>query len=141
MKILESKIKAIIKTRNSFKNKYIEKNAQDEEFSTINEKDKVFITKVISLIEDNLANESFAIENLAIEMAMSRTVFYKKLKSLTNDNPKDFIKEIRMKKAAELIHEKKYQINEIAYLVGFQNPKHFSTFFKKYYGVSPSNFS
>lgn len=141
MKILESKIKAIIKTRNTFKNKYIEKTALQEEFSTISEKDKVFITKVISLVEDNLANESFSIENLAIEMAMSRTVFYKKLKSLTNDNPKDFIKEIRMKKAAELIREKTYQINEIAYLVGFSNPKHFSTFFKKYYGVSPSNFS
>lgn len=141
MKILESKIKAIIKTRNSFKNKYIEKTAQDEEFSTISEKDKLFITKIISLIEDNLANELFSIESMAIEMAMSRTVFYKKLKSLTNDNPKDFIKEIRMKKAVELLKEKKYQISEIAYLVGFQNPKHFSTFFKKYYGYSPSHFS
>ncbi|NDP21550.1 MAG: response regulator [Paludibacter sp.] len=140
MKILQSKIKAIIKTRNLFKSKYIAKTVNEEEFSTINEKDKVFITKVISLIEDNLVNESFAIENLAVEMAMSRTVFYKKMKSLTNENPKDFIKEIRMKKAVVLIREKKYQINEIAYLVGFSNPKHFSTFFKKYYGVSPSNY-
>ncbi|MDD4993616.1 MAG: response regulator [Paludibacter sp.] len=140
MKILATKIKGIIKTRNAFKNVYLDKTAQHDDFSTINQLDKVFIERVIELIEDNLSKEDFAINNLATDMAMSRSVFYKKLKSLTNENPKDFIKEIRMRKAGVLLRENKYQISEIAYLVGFSNPKHFSTFFKKFYGVSPSNY-
>ena len=110
------------------------------EFSNINLLDKVFVEKVIQTIEENLANEDFSIDQLATDMAISRSGLYKKLKSLINDNPKDLIREIRMKKAAKLLLEQKYQINEIAYLVGFSNPKHFSTFFKKFYGVTPSNY-
>ena len=140
MNILESKIKVIIKNRIQFKNKSIDKTAQSFEFNYINLLDKSFIEQVIQTIEDNLSNEEFSIDQLATDLAMSRSVFYKKLKSLTNDNPKDFIKEIRMKKAAKLLLEQRYQINEVAYLIGFSNPKHFSTFFKKYYGMSPSSY-
>lgn len=97
--------------------------------------------KVMSYIEEKMANEDFSIDNLAIEMAMSRSVFYKKIKSLVGQNPQDFIKDIKMKKAANLLREKKYSISEIAYLTGFPNAKYFSTAFKKYYGVSPSLFN
>lgn len=140
MSILESKIKVIIKNRILFKEKSIDKTADDNEFTNINTLDKLFMERVIQTIEDNLSNEEFSIDQLATDMAISRSGLYKKLKSLINDNPKDLIREIRMKKAAKLLLEKRYQINEVAYLVGFTNPKHFSTFFKKYYGVTPSNY-
>lgn len=138
--ILETKIKAILKNRILFKKKYIAKTASKEDFASINELDKIFMERVIKFIEDNLTNDDFTIDNLAFEMAMSRSVFYKKLKSLTDENPKDLIKEIKMRKASELLRENKYPINEIAFLTGFPNSKYFSTAFKKFYGVSPSRF-
>lgn len=138
--ILETKIKSILKNRILFKKKYIAKTASKEDFASINELDKVFMERVIKFIEDNLTNEKFTIDNLALEMAMSRSVFYKKLKSLTDENPKDLVKEIKMRKASEFLRENKYPINEIAFLTGFPNSKYFSTAFKKFYGVSPSRF-
>ncbi|MFV0544683.1 MAG: helix-turn-helix domain-containing protein, partial [Bacteroides sp.] len=79
-------------------------------------------------------------DTLALEMAMSRSVFYKKIKSLTGQNPQEFIRDLKMKKAARLICEQKYSIGEIAYLTGYPNAKYFSTAFKKYYGCTPSSY-
>lgn len=87
-----------------------------------------------------MMNENFSIDTLAMEMAMSRSVFFKKIKSLTGQNPQEFIRDIKMKKAATLLNEKKYSIGEIAYLTGYPNAKYFSTAFKKYYGTTPSTF-
>ena len=140
MAILEMKIKSIVNNRILFKKKFIDKSAIEDEFGTINPLDKQFLERVIIYVEENLINDDFSIDTIAIEMAMSRSVFYKKLKALTADNPKDFIKEIKMKKAAVLLKEKKYQISEIAYLTGFRNSDYFSTAFKSYYNTSPSKF-
>lgn len=138
--ILESKINTIIKNRKLFRKKFIDKSAFSSDEQGMNELNKKFMIKVMSYIEEKMANEDFSIDNLAIDMAMSRSVFYKKIKSLVGQNPQDFIKDIKMKKAASLLREKKYTIGEVAYLVGFPNAKYFSTAFKKYYGVSPSLF-
>ena len=73
-------------------------------------------------------------------MAMSRSVFFKKIKAITQQNPHEMIRDIKMKKAAELLKENKYNIAEISYMVGFANPKYFSTAFKNFFGVSPSRF-
>ena len=141
LNILESKINTIIKNRKLFRKKYIDKTAFSSDEPGMNELDKKFMKKVMTYIEERMANEDFSIDNLAIEMAMSRSVFYKKIKSLVGQNPQDFIKDIKMKKAANLLREKKYSISEIAYLIGFPNAKYFSTAFKKYFGVSPSQFN
>lgn len=138
--ILESKIDAILKNRSLFKRKYIDKTALTDDSTIVSELDKKFMTQLVELVEDNMTDEEFSIDTLAMEMAMSRSVFYKKMKALTDQNPKDFVRDIRMKKAAHLLREKKYSIGEIAYLTGFPNSKYFSTAFKKYYGTSPSIF-
>ena len=96
--------------------------------------------KVVDYIEEKMMNEDFSIDNLAMEMAMSRSVFFKKIKSRTGQNPLEFIRDIKMKKAALLITEKKYNIGEVAYLTGYPNAKYFSTAFKKYYGKSPTDY-
>lgn len=86
-------------------------------------------------------NEDFSIDSLAMEMAMSRSVFFKKIKSLTGQNPQEFIRDLKMKRAGALLRDTKYSIGEVAYLTGYPNAKYFSTAFKKYYGTSPSAFS
>ena len=75
-----------------------------------------------------------------MSMAMSRSVLFKKIKSLTGLNPYEFIRELKMKKAVALLLERKYSIGEVSYLTGYPNAKYFSTAFKKYYGKSPSDY-
>ena len=138
--ILETKINAINKNRLLYKKKYIDRSAFEDSSQIATNLDRDFMRQVLDKIEDNIANDNFNIDSLALEMAMSRTVFYNKIRSLTGQSPIDIIIDVRMKKAANLLREKKYTIAEIAYLTGSSNPKYFSTAFKKYYGVSPSSF-
>lgn len=96
--------------------------------------------KVVGYIEDKMMQEDFSIDTLSLEMAMSRSVFFKKIKSLTGQSPQELIRDIKMKKATTLLSESKYNIGEIAYLTGYPNAKYFSTTFKKYYGKTPSEY-
>lgn len=138
--VLKSKIKTILQNRVLYKKKYIDRSAFSETSDNINDLDRKFMKKVVDYIEEKLSCEDFSIDNLANEMAMSRSVFFKKIKSLTGQSPQDFIRDFKMKKAITLLTEKKYSIGEIAYLTGYPNAKYFSTAFKKYYGKSPSNY-
>ena len=140
LSVLESKINAILNNRTLYRKKYIDRSAFTDESAIANELDKKFMNRVVDYIEEKMINEDFSIDALAVEMAMSRSVFYKKIKSLTTQNPQEFIRDIRMKKAGSLLREKKYSIGEIAYLTGFPNAKYFSTAFKKYYGTTPTLF-
>ena len=141
LSVLESKISSILKNRARYRKKYIDRSAFSDESSIASDLDKKFMGNLVDYIEENMVNDDFSIDTLAIEMAMSRSVFYKKIKSLTGQNPKDFIRDIKMKKAANLLREEKYSIGEIAYLTGYPNAKYFSTAFKKYFGTSPSVFT
>lgn len=138
--LLTTKIEAIIKNRNRYRKKYIDKTALKDKEKTANQLDKKFMEKVVSFIEENITNEQFNIDYVASEMAMSRTVFYKKIKSLTGLKPQELIKDVKMKKALQLLRQEKYSIVEIAEMSGYPNSKYFSTTFKKYYGYSPTDF-
>ena len=98
-----------------------------------------FVDKATSLIVKSLSDSDFNIDQLCHDMAMSRTMFYLKLKTYTGKSPQDFIKVIRMERAAALLRSGK-SVSEAADLTGFDNPKYFSTVFKKYFGVSPSKY-
>lgn len=141
--ILNKKIASIIKARKTLNSKIIDNDVDEESTagSLISEIDREFMHKVVTVIDDNLANEEFSVNDLAAEMAMSRSVFFKKIKAITQQNPQELIKAIKMKKAAELILENKYSIAEISYMTGFPNPKYFSTAFKKFHGVSLSKYA
>lgn len=138
--ILEGKINTIFSNRALYRKKYIEKSVTVNESNLLSDLNKNFMGKIVKHIEDNITNEEFNIDDLSYEMAMSRSVFFKKVKSLTGQNPKDFIRDIKMNKAADFLRDQKYSISEIAYLIGFPNAKYFSTAFKKYYGISPTTF-
>ena len=100
---------------------------------------KDFVDKATNFILVHISDSEFNIDQLCREMAMSRTVFYLKLKTYTGKSPQDFIKVIRLEKASTLLRSGK-SVSEVAGLIGFDNPKYFSTVFKKYFGVSPSKY-
>ena len=98
-----------------------------------------FVDKATSLIVGHLSDSEFGIDSLCREMAMSRTLFYVKLKSYTGKSPQDFIRIIRLERASSMLRQGR-NVTDVAALTGFDNPKYFSTVFKKYFGVSPSKY-
>ena len=98
-----------------------------------------FVDKATSLILEHLSESDFTIDSLCREMAMSRTLFYVKLKSYTGKSPQDFMRIIRLERAASMLRNGR-NVTDAATLTGFDNPKYFSTVFKKYFGVSPSKY-
>jgi AraC-like DNA-binding protein/ligand-binding sensor domain-containing protein len=111
--------------------------ADDEEAET--EVDSDFVDKATQLISEHLSDSDYSIDSLCREMAMSRTLFYVKLKSFTGKSPQDFIRIIRLERAAQMLRSGR-SVADTATLAGFENPKYFSTVFKKYFGVSPSKY-
>ena len=98
-----------------------------------------FVDKATSLIVGHLSDSEFGIDSLFREMSMSRTLFYVKLKSYTGKSPQDFIRIIRLERASSMLRQGR-NVTDVAALTGFDNPKYFSTVFKKYFGVSPSKY-
>lgn len=103
--------------------------------------DQVFLDNVIDAIHKDLVNVNFNVDHLAGLLNMSRSSLHRKIKGLSGLTPNDFIKLERLKKAAHLIREKKYQISEVCYIVGFSSPSYFSKCFHKQFGVLPKDFS
>ncbi len=101
--------------------------------------DKAFVDKAVDIIIANMSNTEFDIEHLCREMAMSRTLFFGRLKSLTGKAPQEFIRILKLERAAELLKQN-MPVAEVAVVTGFANSKYFSTIFKKHFGVSPSKF-
>jgi len=106
----------------------------------MNKADEEFMDRIISVIVENITDYNFNVERLAEILAMSRSGLLRKIKVLTNLSPVDFIRLIRLKKAAELILEGKYRIGEICYQVGINSPSYFSKLFLKQFGMTPKEF-
>lgn len=97
--------------------------------------------KVMKIINNNLDNPDLNVGMIAAEVGLSRVHLYRKLKELTNQSPRDFIRNIRLRQAELLLKsEKNYSISEISQLVGFNNTTYFSNAFKELYGVSPRKY-
>lgn len=102
--------------------------------------DQKFMQKAITIVETNLERTDFLVEDLCREMAMSRVNFYKKILALTNKTPSEFIRFIRLKRAAELLEKSQMYVGEVAFLVGFNEPKYFRKYFKEEFGVTPNEY-
>ncbi|WP_316831756.1 two-component regulator propeller domain-containing protein [Pedobacter aquatilis] len=102
--------------------------------------DNTFMAKTVACIEKRMADQDFGVRELASELGMSAPVFYKKIRAITELSVNDFIKSVKLKRALTLLENETYAISEIAYLVGFNDPKYFSREFKKQFGYSPKDF-
>lgn len=118
----------------------IQKKQTDTPMEEPKEEGSEFISKVTKLVIDNLSDTDFSIDRLCQEMAMSRTLFYIKLKTFTGKSPQDFIRVIRLERAAALLRSGR-TVADVAAMTGFDNAKYFSTVFKKYFKVSPSKYT
>lgn len=109
--------------------------------TTHSETDKNFLQDCFSVINENLRNSSFTVELLAENLGFHKKTLTRKFKSLTGKLPNELIRHARMTKAALLVQEKKYRINEIAKMVGYEDSNRFSSAFKQFHGVVPSSYN
>lgn len=106
----------------------------------ITSQDEIFLKKVIKIVEDRMPDPDFNIDAVAESINMGRSAFYKKFKSLTNLAPVEFVREMRLKRAIQFLDAGETNIAEIAYHIGFNNAKYFSTCFKDQYHLSPTEY-
>lgn len=107
----------------------------------MNKADEEFIRKIIHIIEENITDPDFSVEKLAENVFMSRSNLHRKIKALTELTSIDFIRLIRLKKAAELIQSGKYRVGEVGYLVGINSSSYFIKLFQKQFGMTPKEFA
>ncbi len=100
--------------------------------------DEKLIARVMAIINKEMANPNLSVEMIAAEAGISRVHLYRKIKEFTNQSPRNFIRNVRLKQAALLLAQKHHNITEVAEAVGFANTTHFSTAFKELFGVSPT---
>ena len=117
----------------------IQASDEKEEQAILNPQEQAFVEKATRLVLDNLSDTDFTIDRLCREMAMSRTLFYGKLKTLTGQGPQDFMRLIRLEQAAMFLKQGD-SVLDVSVKAGFVNVKYFSTVFKKHFGVSPSKY-
>ncbi|MGZ0014785.1 two-component regulator propeller domain-containing protein [Yeosuana sp. AK3] len=111
-----------------------------DDLSADTDTENAFINKAILLVEDNIDNLEFGIDNMVDELYMSQSTLYRKIKSLTGLSLTAFIRSVRLKKAAKLILSSDLNLNQVAYEVGFNDYKYFKTSFKKQFNCLPSKY-
>jgi len=127
------------RSRGIGKSKALLKGKEDTD-SAVNMKEIAFIESINTFIEEHVGNNDFVIEDLAVEMGMSRTVFFKKMKGLTGLAPIEYVRDILMQHAAYLLENADYTIKEVSYMVGMNDAKYFSRCFKKKFNLTPSEY-
>ena len=140
VELLLSKIKSHIRQKTTFEKTYKRQLAVEPATAEVESVDEKFMRKTLEVVEKNIANTLFSVEMLADEMNVSRVGLYKKVFSLTGYSPSEFIRNIRLKRAARLLEETGLTVAEVAYEVGFNNPKVFSRYFKDIFGELPSGY-
>lgn len=138
--LLEVRVKNILENRRKLRELFSTSPKIRPREITLNSSDEHFLERVIKIVEDNMGNINLDIAFLEAELKMSNMQLYRKLKSLTNLSGNEFIKNVRLKKAVQLLETESFNVSEIAYKVGFNDPSYFSRIFKKQYGKTPSDY-
>lgn len=137
---LSATVDNLISRRNAMQKRYAGTPLNQDNETIQSSRDKNWFEHLTELINTNIQEPEINIERLAAELNMSRSSFQRKLKGLTGLSPVEFIRLIRLKKAAELLSHGKYRVSEVAYMVGFNKPSYFTSLFKKQFGVLPKEF-
>jgi len=139
MEILLLKIQKLIREQDERKALFTKKIEIKPSELAITTLDEDLIHKAIDCVEKNMDND-YGVERFSLDMNMERTVLYRKLQSVVGLSPSEFIRTIRLKRAAQLLASRKYSVTEVAGMVGFATPKYFTKYFTEAFGVLPSQY-
>ena len=138
--ILQTKVENILSVRQSLKQKYAGEMLLQPRNIHLNSPDERFLHKAIEVVEKNISDPDLDIERFASEIGVSRMQLYRKLDALTEMTVKEFVRNIRLKRAAQMLVQKKMNVSEVAYAVGFRDLSHFRKCFRQEFGMSSSEY-
>jgi DNA-binding response OmpR family regulator len=140
MQLLSLTIRNILQQKQKLKDRYFKDRYAEAKDLVHTKKDKEFLGRLIGIIEAHLTNPDMDIDYICMEMGMSRTSLYQKIKSITGQSTGEFIRTIRLKKAVQLMTHEDISLTEVMYSVGIQTQSYFTKAFKKEFGKTPSQF-
>ena len=143
MEELHMNIDNLIHNRQRLKGKFsgAQQQADKVEQPEVKGNDELLMERIMKAVNKNLSNSDFNVDMLTQEVGISRAQLHRKMKEMTGISTSEFIRNIRLEQAARLLKEQKINVTQVAYTVGFSNLAHFSTIFRKHFGVSPSEYA
>jgi len=141
LQVLQARMQNLVEGRRRLKKMFSNPADVSLDEATSNPVDEEFMIRVYEVLEKSYQNPDFSAAQFASDLFMSRSLLYKKIRAITDLNITDFINSFKLKKAVVLIRENKLPIADVAFQTGFNDPKYFSRIFKKFYGMTPSEFS
>ncbi|MEO8853741.1 MAG: substrate-binding domain-containing protein [Ginsengibacter sp.] len=137
---LQKTIESLIKNREKIKEHYSGEIFSEEKFTVSKKSDRKFLIDFTAIVENNLSNDHFGINDICAEMGITRIQLYRKIKALLNTSVNEYIVTTRLQKAKYYMHHENLTISEIAFKSGFSSAAYFATVFKSKFGVTPSAF-
>lgn len=137
---LLTRIENLLANRRRIQEKYARQMTLSPSLLQVTSVDERFLKKCMELVEQFITDPSFGVEPLAREMAVSQTQLYRKLHAITNLSPNEFIRHIRLLRAADLLRKKAGNVSDVAYAVGINNLSYFAKVFREKYGITPAEF-
>ena len=107
---------------------------------TVTDSDELFLRQAMDIVEENMSNTEFSVDQLVKEMGVSRSKLYLKLKALTGQSSSEFVRTVRLKRAVQLLENSNYSVKEVMYMTGFSTASYFSKCFKRQFGIVPSEY-
>jgi signal transduction histidine kinase/DNA-binding response OmpR family regulator/streptogramin lyase len=139
MRLLRLRLSQLITSRQLIFNKYFSLISEVPEGIKTLSLDKEFIEKVLNYIKENISNPDLNVESLATQLKLSRSQFYRKIKVLTNQTANEFLRNVRLQKAKQILEKDNVSISEVCYITGFSSPSYFAKCFKSYFGIKPTD--
>lgn len=140
MDVMLARIRQLIEQRERRRNKFAEDINVDPQEITINSLDKQLIEKAMQCMEKNMDNTEYSVEALSRDIGIDRTYLYRKMQAIVGQTPSEFIRSVRLKRAAQLLESSQLPVQQISYMVGFNTPRYFSSYFKEMFGFTPSQY-
>lgn len=138
--LLMARILQLLNQREILRQKFGKEPQEIRSAMLSNEQDSLFVKRLDSIVYSRLGEQDLSVDKVAGLLHLGRTVFYKKVRGTTGYTPNEYIRVIRLRKAAELLKEGEKNVSEVAYAVGFDNPYYFSKCFKEQFGMPPSQY-
>jgi len=140
-KLLQSRIRNILESRQQLRNRFRKEGILEPGEISVTSADELFLKNAMDVVERNIGNPEFRVSGFVSEMNMSRSVLYRKFEALTGQSVNEFVRNTRLKRAAQLLSLNELTVSEVTYEVGFNDPQYFSKCFSKQYGMTPSEYA
>jgi AraC-like DNA-binding protein len=140
LELLSIRVRSLLEQRNKLQSYFKSGVTLEPETIKLTSVDEKFVIKAKEIIERNIDNPDFNVNQFVKEMGTSNSILYRKLTTMIGMSPVEFIKNMRLKRAVQLLKEQKFTISEVAYATGFNDTSYFTVCFKKQFGITPSDF-